>query len=293
MELRQIQYFIHLYKSGSITKSSQSLFISQQGLSKSIQKLEEEIGFPLFRRSVYGMTPTMAANNLYQYFCQVDESFQNLKYALENYTPQKEFRIRGMYGLSMASSLRLFDDFSQHYPEISVDYKESSSESIPDVLRENKADIAFMFDPVPEDLISRQIIGKEIMCAVINNSHPLADRDALYITDLAPYNWVFLDILEQVNNRIKEENQHIERTYKTVSFLEYLHEILSSDQVGFSPKSLLRYLDQSDMKIIPVTRNESGDFYNLIIHLVTSRSKPLDDTTKMYLDYVKKNFRNH
>lgn len=54
MELRQIQYFLQLYWDCNMTKSSKALFISQQGLSKSISKLEEELGFLLFQRSSIG-----------------------------------------------------------------------------------------------------------------------------------------------------------------------------------------------------------------------------------------------
>ena len=51
MELRQIQYFIQLYKDLNITRASRNLYISQQGLSKSINRLEEELGFSLFQAS--------------------------------------------------------------------------------------------------------------------------------------------------------------------------------------------------------------------------------------------------
>ena len=61
MELRQIQYFIQLYKDKNITKASKNLFISQQGLSKSINKLEDELGFFLFERSSSGVIPTEKA----------------------------------------------------------------------------------------------------------------------------------------------------------------------------------------------------------------------------------------
>ena len=64
MELRQIQYFVQLYKDCNITKASQALFIFQQGLSKSINKLEEELGFTLFQRSVSGVKPTDPAHRL-------------------------------------------------------------------------------------------------------------------------------------------------------------------------------------------------------------------------------------
>ena len=63
MEIRHIKYFIQVYHDLNITKASKSLFISQQALSKAIVNLEEEIGCPLFERSVSGLTATRYADN--------------------------------------------------------------------------------------------------------------------------------------------------------------------------------------------------------------------------------------
>lgn len=74
MDLRQIEFFLKLYEEKNFTKASQKLYISQQGLSKSIYKLEKELGFLLFERSVKGVVPTEHANRLYQYFNDVNRS---------------------------------------------------------------------------------------------------------------------------------------------------------------------------------------------------------------------------
>lgn len=68
MELRQIEFFLQLYKDRNVTVASQNLYISQQGMSKSIANLEKEIGFPLFKRSVSGVEPTVEARELHIYF---------------------------------------------------------------------------------------------------------------------------------------------------------------------------------------------------------------------------------
>ena len=67
MELRQIEFFLQLYKDRNVTVASQNLYISQQGMSKSIANLEKEIGFPLFKRSVSGVGPTTEARELHIY----------------------------------------------------------------------------------------------------------------------------------------------------------------------------------------------------------------------------------
>ena len=99
MELRQIEFFLQLYKDRNITVASQNLYISQQGMSKSIANLEKEVGFPLFKRSLSGVKPT--ANHAGSYKNNTDttyniehQSFLNFfaQYAIP--IPQEERIIR-------------------------------------------------------------------------------------------------------------------------------------------------------------------------------------------------------
>ena len=83
MELRQIEFFLQLYKDRNVTVASQNLYISQQGMSKSIANLEKEIGFPLFKRSVSGVGPTTEARELHIYLVTMKQ--ENYKGETEKY----------------------------------------------------------------------------------------------------------------------------------------------------------------------------------------------------------------
>ena len=48
MDIRQMRYFLEICKFGSISQAAGSLFISQQGLSSAIRRLEQELGCDLF-----------------------------------------------------------------------------------------------------------------------------------------------------------------------------------------------------------------------------------------------------
>lgn len=50
MELSQIRYFLEAAKTQHITKSAEKLHIAQPALTKSIHKLQQELGVPLFMR---------------------------------------------------------------------------------------------------------------------------------------------------------------------------------------------------------------------------------------------------
>ena len=54
MDIKTLRYFLQICEDGSFSKASKSLYISQQGLSKSISNLEKEIGVPLFNRTSSG-----------------------------------------------------------------------------------------------------------------------------------------------------------------------------------------------------------------------------------------------
>ena len=58
MNLEQLKYFEEICRSGSISKAAENLYISQQGLSMSMQRLEDHFSCKLFERDSRGMKPS-------------------------------------------------------------------------------------------------------------------------------------------------------------------------------------------------------------------------------------------
>lgn len=55
MRFEQLQHLIETVESGSISEASKNLYISQQGLSDSLRRLESEIGIPILNRNKKGL----------------------------------------------------------------------------------------------------------------------------------------------------------------------------------------------------------------------------------------------
>lgn len=66
MDDKQLKNFMKLYELRNMHKAAEELFISQQGLSKSIQALEKDLRVQLFERDNNGMRPTMAGDYFFQ-----------------------------------------------------------------------------------------------------------------------------------------------------------------------------------------------------------------------------------
>ncbi|MBB2940549.1 DNA-binding transcriptional LysR family regulator [Actinoplanes lutulentus] len=60
MELRQLEYFVAVAEEGSFTKGARRVRVAQSAVSATIQKLERELGLPVFAREAAGVTLTDA-----------------------------------------------------------------------------------------------------------------------------------------------------------------------------------------------------------------------------------------
>ena len=58
MRIEVLEYFLEIADCKSFSRASENLFISQQGLSKSMRALEGELGVTLFQKSGRGIELT-------------------------------------------------------------------------------------------------------------------------------------------------------------------------------------------------------------------------------------------
>lgn len=65
MDIQQIKYFSRVYEMRSFTQAADSLFISRQALRKSVARLAQEMGEPLFENRGNVLFPTSAADLLF------------------------------------------------------------------------------------------------------------------------------------------------------------------------------------------------------------------------------------
>lgn len=66
MDAKQIRFFLEIARTGSFTSAAKKLFISVPGLVKSMDKLEDELGAPLFVRQRMGVCLSPAGRALEQ-----------------------------------------------------------------------------------------------------------------------------------------------------------------------------------------------------------------------------------
>ena len=72
MNQSAIACFLSAARTGSFSETAKELYLTRQAVSKNIQELEKEVGYPLFHSRRNPLTLTMAGARLYDYFFSVD-----------------------------------------------------------------------------------------------------------------------------------------------------------------------------------------------------------------------------
>ena len=150
INLNLYKTFYDVAKCGSISKAAQKSFTSQPAISKSIKKLEEELGVKLFYRNLNGVELTDRGKDLL-YF--VEKSFNNLIIAERNMLETENLE-RGKLSIGMPSnvgSFFLFDkimDFHKKFPNIEITIITGSTSSLIGLLDTHKVDFVIDTSPI-------------------------------------------------------------------------------------------------------------------------------------------------
>lgn len=102
MRIEQLEYFLAAAQCRSITEAADRLFISQQGLSKALSGLSEELGVELFERSGNRMVLTSSGETLKRHAQDIVKSAQRLRLELDAKSGIKnDYEGLSLYGMPL------------------------------------------------------------------------------------------------------------------------------------------------------------------------------------------------
>ena len=144
MNIDQLKYFADLAKTNSITNTAKRMFISQQALSESIKRLENEVGCTLVNRSKTGVEFTDDGKLILDYAQKILELHVEIEQQLQA-KYNKEF-LHGRLAIGVGPTVsnvflpKLMLKMHQQYPSIKLHVLEHSSDTILSLLRTSELD---------------------------------------------------------------------------------------------------------------------------------------------------------
>jgi len=288
MELSQIKYFIIAAQTQNLTKAAQILNITQSALSKSIANLEDELGVMLFDRA----GKKVALNESGRKFLgHAINSVSELDVAVSAVQIRDE-RPKLNLGLFHMSNrfMQCLKTFAQEHPGIliSLDYPDVTTFNIDT----NEYDmLLFPQNPKFRRYRAMQIYTDPYLLAV-HKSHPLAELNAVEMSDLASHSFVFIKLgdnqYDLPYHLCTSLGAHVRDDIFTNSYEAQRWLISNNQGIGFIPKSSSEvYAQDGNITLLPVL--EEGLSQEIMIGF--KREKHISEVGKLFSQFVRDYFQ--
>ncbi|PYE47859.1 LysR family transcriptional regulator [Paenibacillus barcinonensis] len=213
MELLQLQYFLKVARLEHMTEAARTLHVTQSSLSKTIQRLEEDVGVPLFDR-------TGRKLRLNEFGSKFLPRVERALFELE----QGKQELRDLFNLehevlelvvTTASTLpHILRELRSKHPHIQFHVQMLTTEEAAVLLNRGEVDFCLSSPPIHRDDIDYEIVHVAPILVAVPQGHRLAGRSSVSLIEIQ-----------------EEEFVGVKRGYHTRDLVDAVCET-----VGFAPK---------------------------------------------------------
>lgn len=145
-DFNRLKVFYHIYRTGSVVAAADELYLTQSGVSQHLQKLEDEIGVPLFTRLHKKLIATEGAHKLFDIVSPFVENLSaGVKQICERHEkPMGHLRIGGPMEFSRQFFLPVITAFQKLYPDVKISLNSGNPVELLKQLIEGHIDVAFI-----------------------------------------------------------------------------------------------------------------------------------------------------
>lgn len=185
MDINQILYFIEVCSTGNISRAAEKLHMSQQGLSASIRRLENELGCDLFYRKASSIILTETGKAVLTEAKAIANHVSRInEYCSNRHSGKYCLRIAVTESLIVRFPTKLQRLLINGSDEYEVSLVEDYSAACSSLVEENNCVFGIVYgnpDDKKFDIISLDVVKQVI---IVNKSHPLAALDSIPISAL-------------------------------------------------------------------------------------------------------------
>lgn len=189
MELRQLRYFAKVAELKSFSEASRQLNVTQSTLSQQIRQLEGELGVELLLRDSHHVRLSDIGE---AFLPQAERTISAANTCLDRIRDVQNLGAGELNLGSTYSFLPLLKEtvlaFMKEYPGVKMNICCHSMETLLNMLREERIDMALSYKPtfVTPDIESH-ILFDNRLAVVVADTHPLAQFDTVRLSDLEKY----------------------------------------------------------------------------------------------------------
>ncbi len=243
MNIRDLQYLVAVAEHKHFGKAAESCCVSQPGLSIQIKKLEDFLGVALFERAGKSVLLTeMGARLTLQaqaILCAVDEFKHTARAAKDPFCG--ELTLGVIPTLAPYFLPKLMPSLIQTFPRLKIYLLEEQTSQLVMKLNQGKIDAALLALPLLEEGLNTVKLLEEEFLVALHESHPLAKRKRIQVTELAGEELLLLEeghcLRDQALSVCQLAHAHESVNFQATSLETLRHMVAARVGITLMPKS--------------------------------------------------------
>jgi LysR family hydrogen peroxide-inducible transcriptional activator len=289
MEIHQLTYFVAVAETGSFSRAAERCNIAQPSLSQQIQKLEQELGEPLFDRLPRKVVLTDAGRTLLPRAVSILSDLQDIKHTLN----QNADAGHGLLNVGFIPTIapfvlpRVIQRFSQEFPNARLTVQEDLTETIVRNLLDGKLDVGITSMPIHHRLIRTQELLTEPLLVASAKENDFITRTSIHIKELDDFPFIALSEMHCLGEQVQSFCHRQNLELKIVCDTSQLTTVKNCVEIGLGVSLVPRALALSDKSQQVNYRPLNGAVPQRKIAAATHAERTLSFLAKKFIEIVK------
>jgi LysR family transcriptional regulator, hydrogen peroxide-inducible genes activator len=186
VEIHQLRYFVAVAELGSFSRAAEKVRVAQPSLSQQIQKLEAELGQPLFDRLTRRVVLTEAGHGLIPFAHRILNELSSAQRFVNDRAgvPAGEVKLGMLPTIAPFITRSLMTLCVERYPDVKLNVIEDVTDRLVKMVEAGEVDLAIISTCRPSSGIHVEQIAEEALLAALPKGHPLVGRERVAWRDL-------------------------------------------------------------------------------------------------------------
>ena len=263
MRTEQIQYLLEVNRHASISAAAKSLYLSQTTLSAIVNRMEEELGFPIFSRNYNGVVPTPEGEEALALMEEINACFESIKKLKKTTMPiYQTVTVTISPTIHSALACPLNAVIAAGEPDCSLEFQIVTGEEVGSLLLKNKCNIGLTYFTSASLNSYRSITSKyniktenlfaDHLYVLVRRDHPFACKDTISNAELKDLD---LAMLEHYNSHtasiVYSKNLGSGNRYTTFSSIPLIKQsVLKRNTAAILSGYAIQYDESADLSLM-------------------------------------------
>lgn len=202
MEVEQLRHFVKVVELENFSRAAEQIGLSQSALSRSIARLEEELGQPVLERQTRKVVLNDAGRLLLKHAQKILNMINDAKAEICDDGQSGNIRVGAIPTIAPYFLPECLQSFHRQYPLAQVIVQEETTDHLLKKVVSGEVDVAIAALPITEKHLKVEKLFSEELLLVMPREHPLTRRKSINVSDIEELPFVLLGEAHCLSNNV-------------------------------------------------------------------------------------------